>query len=160
MVLSMLLPITPAVAAASTAAVQQDQEVRNRTVIRQAFERWAAGGTQFFNEVLSPNIRWTIRGSGPAARTYVGRDVFVREAVTPFASRLRQPLRPTVRHLLAQDDLVIAAWDGVGTAQDNRPYSNSYVWIFRMRDGVASEVEAFLDLIPYYDVLKRIPDPQ
>jgi ketosteroid isomerase-like protein len=157
----MLLPITPSVASASSAAaVQKDQEARNRTIIRQAFERWAAGGTRFFDEVLSPDVRWTIRGSGPAARTYVGREVFTREAVTPFGSRLAQPLRPTVRHLLAQDDLVIAIWDGVGTARDNLPYSNSYVWVFRMRDGVATDVEAFLDLVPYYDVLNRIPDPQ
>jgi ketosteroid isomerase-like protein len=161
MALGMLVPGTPTFAAALPAATaEQDQEARNAAIIRQAYARWAAGGTQFFDEVLSPDVRWTIRGSGPAARTYVGREAFLRDAVTPFGSRLKRPLKPTVRHLFTREDLVIAVWDGVGTALDDKPYTNSYVWVFRMRDGRATEVEAFLDLVPYYDVLNRIPDPQ
>lgn len=36
------------------------------------------------------------------------------------------------------------------------PYRNSYVWIFRMAGQRATEVIAFLDLIPYDDVLQRV----
>lgn len=79
--------------------------------------------------------------------------------MVPFGTRLERPLVPAVRHLVAQGDLVIAVWDGEGTARDGRPYRNSYVWVFRMRQGKAVEVEAFLDLEPYYDVLRRIPLP-
>lgn len=129
----------------------------NLNTVRKAYEDWAAGGTTFFNELLAADVRWTIRGSGPIARTYAGRDSFIREAVTPFGSRLAQPVKPEVRHLLADDDSVIAVWDGKGVARDGKPYENSYVWIFRMSDGKAVEVEAFLDLEPYYDVLRRIP---
>jgi len=42
-------------------------------------------------------------------------------------------------------------------ALDGKPYHNDYVWIFRMRDDTAVEVQAFLDLVPYEDVLRRIP---
>lgn len=143
-------------------AVSRDAEAADRglDIVRRGFERWAAGGTGFFDEILAPDVRWTIRGSGPAARTYVGRDAFMREAVTPFAARLASPIMPRMRHLAARDDVVIAVWDGETTARDGVPYANSYVWVFRMEDGQAAEVEAYLDLVPYYDVLRRVPLPE
>lgn len=55
---------------------------------------------------------------------------------------------------------MIVNWEGAGTAQDGQPYANSYAWILRMQDGQAVEVTAFLDLVPYDDVLRRIPTPR
>ena len=53
----------------------------------------------------------------------------------------------------------IAVWDGETIARDGVPYENHYVWVFRLVDGKAIEVEAFLDLDPYYEVLRRVPLP-
>ena len=57
----------------------------------------------------------------------------------------------------ADGDHVIVRWDGSATAGDGAPYHNSYVWIFRMANGRAAEVTAFLDLAPYDDVIRRVP---
>jgi uncharacterized protein len=132
---------------------------RNRSLVRQAFEKWAAGGATFFQDVLAPDVRWTIKGTSPAAGTYEGRDDFMTRAVAPFASRLSSPIRPTVKGLWAEGDEVVVHWDGAGVAADGRPYRNSYVWIFKMTDLRATEVIAFLDLVPYDDVLRRVPAP-
>jgi ketosteroid isomerase-like protein len=147
---------TSAMAQAAGPQPSEVQSDANLEIVGAAFEAWAAGGTTFFDDVLSPDVKWTIRGSGPVARTYVGREAFVREASAPLTARLAGPIRPTVRHLLAQDDLVIAVWDGAAVANDGKPYTNSFVWIFRMSDGKATEVEAFLDLERYYQVLRRV----
>lgn len=128
----------------------------NRQIITEAFAKWSAGGSTFFDDVLAHNVVWTIKGSSPTAGTYDGRDQFVREAVKPFVERLSAPLRPSVNHIWADGDAVIVYWDGVATAIDGNPYSNSYVWIFAMKDGRASRVTAFLDLELYEDVIKRI----
>lgn len=128
----------------------------NRQIITEAFEKWSAGGSTFFDDVLAHNVIWTIKGSSPTAGTYDGRDQFVREAVKPFIERLSAPLRPSVNHIWADGNAVIVYWDGVATAIDGKPYSNSYVWIFTMKDGRASRVTAFLDLELYEDVIKRI----
>lgn len=64
---------------------------------------------------------------------------------------------PTVRDIWTKGDQVVVHWDGEGMARDGRPYRNSYIWIFKMRGQQASEVTAFLDLVPYDDVLRRIP---
>ncbi|MCM5680674.1 Atu4866 domain-containing protein [Schlegelella sp. S2-27] len=132
---------------------------RNRQFIRQAFEKWAAGGTTFFRDVLAPDVRWTVKGTSPAAGTYQGFDDFMKRAVVPFASRLSTPIRPTVRDLWAEGSDVIVHWDGAGVAADGMPYRNSYVWIFRMNNLRATEVIAFLDLAPYDDVIRRVPAP-
>lgn len=133
---------------------------RNRQFIAQAFEKWAAGGGTFFQDVLAPDATWTIKGTSPAAGSYRGRDALLEQAVAPFAARLSSPVRPTVKGVWAEGDHVIVHWDGAATAADGAPYSNSYVWIFRMANLRASEVTAFLDLVPYDDVIRRIPIDQ
>ena len=130
---------------------------QNRRIIAQAFERWADGGNTFFQDILAPDVRWTIQGSGPAAGTYDGLQDFMTRAVRPFADRLSTPVRPTAKTIWADGDHVIVRWDGSATAGDGAPYRNSYVWIFRMANGRAAEVTAFLDLAPYDDVIRRVP---
>ena len=132
-------------------------QTRNEQIVRAAFNRWAAGGTGFFEELLAPNVVWTIKGSGPSAGVFRSRREFLDRAVTPFAARLSRPVRPTVRTIWSKGDQVAVHWDGEAVAKDGRPYRNSYVWIFRMRGGKAVEATAFLDLVPYDDVLRRTP---
>lgn len=134
-------------------------ESRNKQIVTEAFDRWESGGTGFFDELLAPDVVWTIKGSGPSAGTFQGRDVFVDQAVRPFVSRLSTPIRPVDKRVWADGDHVIVNWDGEGMARDGVPYRNSYAWILRMRDGNAMEVIAFLDLTPYDDVLRRVPAP-
>ena len=156
MLLSVAIVATPNATGALTQAAVSS-EMRNEKIIRQAFERWAAGGTGFFEEVLSPDVVWTIMGSGPSAGVFRGRQNFIDRAVTPFASRLSRGVRPTVRNIWSKGDTVAVQWDGEAIARDGRPYRNSYVWIFHMRGNQAAEVTAYLDLVPYDDVLQRIP---
>lgn len=136
------------------------QERSNREAVAAAFGRWAAGGTGFFEEILAPDVAWTIPGSSPVAGTYTSRDDFIARAVRPFARRLSGPIKPTVRNIWADGEHVIIHWDGAGAAKDGQSYNNSYAWIFRMKDGKAAEVTAFLDLAPYDAVLSRVPLPE
>jgi len=144
---------TAGMAAAGGAKPATEQ---NRRFITQAFERWSSGSGNFFQDVLAPDVRWTIKGSGPAAGTYASRTDFLERAVQPFVARLSTPIRPTVKAIWADGDDVIVHWDGSATAGDGSPYRNSYIWIFRMANGRASEVTAFLDLAAYDDVLRRV----
>lgn len=148
---------TALLSSAASAATETDVEAHNRQVVVVAFDRWAAGGNTFFSDVLAPDVIWTIKGSGPSAGRFQGRERFVEQAVRPFVSRLSSPVRPVNKQGWADGDHVLINWDGVGVARDGQAYNNSYAWIFHMQDGKAVEVTAFLDLVPYDDVLKRIP---
>lgn len=146
--------VSPAMASQDTSV-----EAQNRQFITQAFDRWSAGGTTFFTDVLAPDAVWTIEGSGPSAGVYRGRDQLLA-MVRPFAVRLAEPIRPVSKQVWADGDHVIVNWSGTGRAKDGQPYANDYVWIFRMQDGQAVEVIAFLDLAPFDDVIRRIPEPK
>jgi uncharacterized protein len=150
-ILGMLLP-PKALAQADRTSVEH-----NRQFIAQAFEQWSKGGRTFFQDVLTPDVVWTIKGTSPAAGTYRSRQDFLDGAVKPFADRMATAVRPSVRNLWAEGDHVIVYWDGDGTAADGEPYHNSYVWIFRMVNQRAVEVVAFLDLVPYDAVVTRVP---
>lgn len=141
--------------ATSTAAITET----NRQMITAAFASWAGGGNTFFNDVLTEDVVWTIEGSGPSAGVFRSRADFIERAVRPFAIRLANPVRPTAYKVWAEGEHVIVHWEGSGMARDGQPYANRYAWIFRMQGGKAVEVNAFLDLAPYDDVLRRVPAP-
>lgn len=152
-------PASMSLARAEPATARQaaPESERNKQIVAASFERWARGDSNFFDEVLAPEVVWTIEGSGPSAGTYHGRDDFIERALRPFASRMSSPVRPVSQRLWADADHVIINWEGEGVARDGHAYRNHYVWIFRMADGKAVEVNAFLDLPAYDDVLRRIP---
>lgn len=128
--------------------------------VKRAFEAWAAGRGNIFDDLLTEKTVWTIEGSGPHAKTYSSRSEFMAQAVAPFARRLSEPVRPTVRQIVADGSTVAVIWDGHGRAADGLPYKNSYAWIFEMDGERATKVTAFLDLAAYDDVLRRIPQPK
>jgi hypothetical protein len=132
----------------------------NKEVVNKAFAAWAAGGRTFFDDMLAPDVVWTIKGSSPTARVLRGKQELIDGAVTPLSTRLQRQIRPTIRNLWADGDHVIIEWDGEAVAKDGKPYRNSYLWIFRMQGGRATEVTAYLDLAPYDDVLRRVSASQ
>ncbi|QDH73507.1 nuclear transport factor 2 family protein [Brevundimonas sp. M20] len=149
----------PPAASSRSAAPGASITENNRRLVTAAFDRWAAGRGDFFETVLSPDVVWTIEGSGPSAGTFRGRDHFVAQAVTPFSARLIAPVRPLSHRVWADGDHVIVNWVGETTAADGASYRNTYAWILRLENGRAVEVNAFLDLAPYDDILRRVPLP-
>ena len=153
------IPVLPGVAAGQTppaAASAPDTAARNKALVAAAFDRWAAGTPDFFDTMLADDVVWTIKGSGPSAGVHRGRKALTDRAIRPLSTRLRTQIKPVSTRLWADGDHVIANWSAEAVARDGKPYRNDYVWILRMEDGRAVEVTAFLDLVPYDEVLRRI----
>lgn len=131
-----------------------ESAARNEAIVREAFEGWAAGSGNVFS-LLVPDVRWTIHGSGPVARTHEGVDDFVQQGSLPLVSRLGGPLKPEVHHIWAVEDRVIIRFGASATTTSGAPYRNQFVWIFRMEDQSVVEAEAFLDLVAYQDVIDQ-----
>lgn len=125
---------------------------RNETIVRDAFQRWAAG-ENVFQHLLAADIVWTIPGSGTVARTYRGMKDFVENASVPLVSRLATPLVPQVQYIWAVEDRVMIRFNAAATTTGGHPYRNQFVWFFRMKDGKVVEAEAFLDLVAYEQVV-------
>jgi ketosteroid isomerase-like protein len=127
-------------------------ETQNKAIVRSAFETWRTGGN-IFAELLSPDVVWTIHGSGPVAGTYRGLKDFTERGSSPLTSRLSTPILPEVHAIVADGDTVIIRFDGSATTTSGAPYRNQFVWIFKMKDGSVVKAEAFLDLAAYQRVV-------
>lgn len=133
-----------------------DLTARNEAIVRAAFDKWTNGTSRnVFGELLAPDVKWTIVGSGPVAGTYLGLKDFIDRASAPLVSRLATPIVPKVHHIWAAGDTVIIRFDGSATTTTGAPYANQFVWIFRMPNGVVTEAEAFLDLAAYQRVVEN-----
>jgi uncharacterized protein len=144
---ALVLPVSPPVALAN-------ETTQNEEIVRNAFDTWTEG-TYIFDQILAPDVVWTIHGSGPVAGTYTSMEDFVKRASVPLVSRLATPLIPEVHDLWAIGDTVIIRFDGSATTTSGAPYVNQFVWIFRMENGLVTEAEAFLDLMAYEEVVKN-----
>ncbi|EWY41958.1 hypothetical protein N825_18585 [Skermanella stibiiresistens SB22] len=152
------LPATGAVWA-NTPAHVVDVEARNEATVREAFGRWVGGGN-VFEDLLAPDVVWTIHGSGPIAGTYRGIKDVVNRAAGPLVSRLATPIIPDVHHIWAAGDRVIIRFDAYATTTSGGTYQNQFVWILQMDGGSAVGVEAFLDLVEYQRVVDNNPPRQ
>lgn len=137
---------------AEAAAPATATTAQNGTIVREAFESWTAGGGTVF-DLLSPDVRWTIHGSGPVADTYNGVEDFVQRGSVPLVSRLATPLTPDVHDIWAVGEKVVIRFDASAITTSGAPYSHQFVWIWSMEDGVVVEAEAFLDLVAYQEVV-------
>lgn len=151
-----LAPPHPALANTTATQVQATDDAaterQNRAIVDAAFEKWR-GGTYVFQELLAPDVVWTIHGSGPVAGTYRNQKDFIERASLPLTSRLATPVLPQVHGLFADGDTVIIRFDGTATTTSGAPYRNQFVWIFKMKDGLVVNAEAFLDLAAYQQVV-------
>ncbi|WP_072958388.1 nuclear transport factor 2 family protein [Chryseobacterium arachidis] len=129
-------------------------ELSNKEIITKAFEKWHNGDGNFF-DLLNDDMQWEITGSTPYSKTYTSKQQFLDEVIIPLNKKLKVKIKPTVRNIFADNDMVIALWDGEATALDDKPYRSSYSWYMKMKNGKITHVIAFLDGIEFTDIMKR-----
>jgi ketosteroid isomerase-like protein len=131
------------------------EELSNKEIITKAFKNWHDGNGIFF-DLLNDDMHWEITGSTPFSKVYTSKQQFLDEVIIPLNQKLKVKIKPTVRNIFADQDMVIALWDGEAVALDGKPYLSTYSWYMKMKDGKITNVVAFLDGIEFSDVMKRI----
>lgn len=127
----------------------------NEALVKGAFDRWRAGTGGPF-ELLADDARWTIVGSSPVSKTYASKEQFMAEVIRPFNARMEQPLKPTIRNLYSDGDVVIVLFDAESLCADGKPYRNTYAWFMEMKDGSAVDVTAFFDTRLFDEMWTRV----
>ena len=127
----------------------------NRALIARAFDAWRDGTGGPF-DLLADDAQWTITGNCVAAGDYLSRETFMSEVIRPFNARMRTHLTPTIRHLYAEGDTVIAFFDASGIALDGEAYENTYAWFLQMRAGRIVRAYAFFDAIALDAFWRRV----
>ena len=130
-------------------------EARNKALVRDSFEAWVQGNGGPF-DLLADDATWTIEGGSVASKTYVGRETFMREVIRPFNARMSAALKPAIREICAEGDIVVIFFDAKGTARDGKPYANTYFWLFEMHDGKVTRASAMFDSVEFNDFWSRV----
>jgi ketosteroid isomerase-like protein len=157
-VLATVLLLILLAAGASALLAQSTQSsiaARNRTLVESSFKAWSDGtGSPY--DLLADDATWTIVGRSAAAKTYKGREAFIREVIRPFNARMKVALKPAIRRLYIDGDTVIVFFDAQGVARDGFPYSNTYAWFLDMRAGKIVSATAFFDSIAFNEFWARV----
>lgn len=73
---------------------------------------------------------------------------------------MREPLKPSVRGIYAEDDVVIVLFDASGVARDGVTYTNTYSWYLHLDGGRIVSATAFFDSIAFDEMWTRVqPEP-
>jgi len=130
-------------------------QARNKALVRESFEAWVQGtGSPF--ELLADDASWTFEGNSVASKTYQGRETFMRDVIRPFNARMSEGLKPTIREVCADGDIVVIFFDAKGTAGDGKPYTNTYFWLFEMHGGKVTKASAMFDSVEFNDFWSRV----
>lgn len=134
-----------------------NQTQTNKELVEYHFQKWSNGTGNFF-DLLDENVQWEITGSTPFSKIYTSKKQFLDEVIIPLNERLKSKIKPTVRNIYEDGDMVIALWDGEAIAKDGKRYRSSYSWYMEMKQGKIIKVVAFLDGTEFADIMKRIPE--
>ncbi|MBE9583321.1 nuclear transport factor 2 family protein [Mucilaginibacter sp. JRF] len=115
----------------------------NKKQIESAFDNWKKGkGTVF--DLLDENVTWIVAGASPVSGTYRNKKELLK-VVKQINAKLSGPIVPEVKQVIAQDNVVVAVWQGKAPAKDGKVYSNTYSWVMTFKDDKIIRVTAFLD---------------
>jgi ketosteroid isomerase-like protein len=119
--------------------------VANKQKVEAALTAWS-NGTGNIADLLSDDIRWTIVGNALVSGTFTGKPDLIEKVLKPFGARFSTStgrFRPVaIEGIYGDGDVVVALFDGKGTTNDGKPYTNSYAWFLRLKDGLVVDATA------------------
>ena len=118
---------------------------QNRKLIEDAFNGWTRGDRTAFNDLLADNLRWTVIGNSPVSGSYNSKREFLEGAGARMAEKLATPIQPTLRHVIADNNMVALVFDGRAAGKNGTDYRQTYCWVLRLEDGRIREGTAYLD---------------
>jgi uncharacterized protein len=118
---------------------------QNRKLIEDAFNGWVGGDRAAFNNLLADDLRWTVIGNSPVSGHYNSKREFLEGAGARMAGKLATPIQPTLRHVIADSNMVALVFDGLAKGKNGTDYRQTYCWVLRLEDGRIREGTAYLD---------------
>jgi hypothetical protein len=118
---------------------------QNREIIESAFSRWVNGDRTAFNELLAEDLHWTVIGKTAVSGSYNSKREFLEGAGSKMGEKLATPIQPTLRHVIADRNMVALVFDGQARGKNGTDYEQTYCWVLRLENGKIREGTAYLD---------------
>lgn len=133
-----------------------EQESANLDAVRAALKAAENDFTKLGESLFTDDVKWTITGQGPVARTFYGIRDLIDNAEQALFDRWAKPAAVTTKGVWADGDKVFTHITSATRAIDGEPYANEYLYILTMKDSKVVAGTAWLDLKAYYDILERV----
>jgi ketosteroid isomerase-like protein len=144
----------------AAAMAKQNTAAADKALVDGVLRAWMTGDGGALQALLSDDIEWTIAGNTVVSGTTRGRAELMAKVLGPFGARFAlsdDRFRPRQIHAVYADgDTVIVHFDGAGTANDGKLYSNSYLWLLTMSGGKVVRATAFFDSIAFNEFWRRV----
>lgn len=125
--------------------MQSSETNATRALVERLFAAYEQGNSQPLFDHVADDVHWTVTGKNPLSGEYRSKRDFLDATYERLAAVLKEPVRPRVRRITAEDDLAVVEWHGHATSIDDRPYDNDYCWVIRVAGDRIVEVTAYLD---------------
>lgn len=126
----------------SEAVPGRDKAVASRAVVEDYIARLIAGRADA-DDLIADHASWWVAGGwdggGSFSKAEMGRVAEVSQLW------FREPMRFSVRGLIAHDAYVAVELHSDALLRDGAPYNNDYVMIYEVRDGLIVSIREYLD---------------
>lgn len=117
----------------------------NRQIMQRAFDALAVGDSRPFLNLLADDVSWRVMGQTPWSRTYRGKPSVLQDLLRVLGERLADRYRATADLILADGDHVVVQARGQTTTKTGKPYNNEYCFVYKLENGLITEVTEYLD---------------
>lgn len=105
----------------------------NKAVVRRFIEAFSSGDAATADTLLGPNAVTVAKGFGKLSGVRP-RDIIIATTAT-FKDVIPTGLQPKFLNMTAEDDRVVAEFEGNATLVNGESYCNQYCMAFTLRDG-------------------------
>lgn len=116
------------------------QEEENRNLVKAIFDEMADGNTQALVNAMADDFRWVFPGTWSWAGSWEPKEHVVEGLLKPLMAQFQGPYTSTAELIMADGDRVVVQTRGRVVTRDGDTYSNTYCFIFTVRDGQLVEV--------------------
>jgi uncharacterized protein len=117
----------------------------HKSLLKKVFAETAKGNGRPFVEALSDEVVWTIKGTTPWSKKYVGKGAVLKDLLGPLSAQLSGANTITASRFIGEGDVVVVEGQGHNRTTKGKEYANTYCWVFRFQD------EKVVELIEYTD---------
>jgi uncharacterized protein len=121
------------------------QTEQNKKLLEGVFAETAKGNGRPFVAVVADDVTWTIIGSAPWSKKYVGKRAVLKELLDPLSAQLAGGNTITASRLIAEDDSVVVEGRGHNRTKTGKAYANVYRWILRFQGDKVVELTEHAD---------------
>lgn len=129
----------------------------NKRLLAGIFEGLAHGDARQFLAAMADDFRWVFPGNWSWSGSWGPKEVVLRDLLHPLMAQFAGSYRSEADLILADGDRVVVQARSHATTVHGEPYEQTYCYVFRVVDGLLTEVVEYCDTALVTRVLRRPP---